>query len=325
MVALGADVGAHPVQLVHEHEPALEHVLGHDARPVGRGEERHHLRLEVGRKPRIRERHEIDTAGTRTHRNRNTALGREDVRARVGELREHEVEVVARAPSSTTRPPSRTRRSRTCRPRPDPGSRCGPPGPNPSTPRPRSSVCRRRRSARPSPTGGPRDPRAPARARRSRSRSSPGPRRPPSAGSPSRRRSGSPGSRPRRGGPRRSPIRKPCSELEPRAHLLEPADVQVDRPRPDVAAAGHRHLAARTARAAGPGPGSRRASGSRARTASRPAGPRRRSRSRGRRRPTRDDPEVLEHLGHRDAVLDPRDVARVVRPSRRGAGRGHAA
>ena len=92
------------------------------------------------------------------------------------------------------------------------------------------------------------------------------------------------------------------------AHFLQAVDVQVDLPRADVAAAGHRHPRA-------PGPGQERAQ-------DKDRGPHpadqlvggldlidaRGVDGNGVPLPGDLGPEVLEHVGHREAVLDTRHV-----------------
>ena len=70
-MTLGADVGAHAAQFVHVQEPALEDVLGGDAGAFGGGEHRHQDRLEVGRHPRVGQRDEVD----RPRRRRSAGCG----------------------------------------------------------------------------------------------------------------------------------------------------------------------------------------------------------------------------------------------------------
>ena len=54
VVALGADVGPHPAQLLDVAEPTEEQVLGDDAHPLGHGEQGHQQRLVVGGEARDR-------------------------------------------------------------------------------------------------------------------------------------------------------------------------------------------------------------------------------------------------------------------------------
>ena len=53
MVALGADVGPHPAQLLDVAEAAEEEVLGHDAHALGHGQQGDEQRLVVGGEARV--------------------------------------------------------------------------------------------------------------------------------------------------------------------------------------------------------------------------------------------------------------------------------
>ena len=62
VVAVGADVGAHPHQLVDVAEAPGEQVLGHDAHAVGHGQHGGDERLVVGGDARVRQRGHVDRA-----------------------------------------------------------------------------------------------------------------------------------------------------------------------------------------------------------------------------------------------------------------------
>ena len=81
-MAVGAHVGAEADQLVEEHEPALEHVLGDQRGAVGdRGHGDRH-RLQVGREARVGQRHHVDGGGPTAHRDPEAVLGDLDLGAR---------------------------------------------------------------------------------------------------------------------------------------------------------------------------------------------------------------------------------------------------
>src|SRR5438552_2112759 len=94
VVAFGTDVRAHADELVHEHEPVLEHVLGGDARPRPERAQHHHLRLQVGREPRVRQRDEVDRARLLGHDQPDSAGRRDDVGTGVTQLRQHDVQML---------------------------------------------------------------------------------------------------------------------------------------------------------------------------------------------------------------------------------------
>ena len=101
---------------------------------------------------------------------------------------------------------------------------------------------------------------------------------------------------------------EPVLGREPGAHLLEPADVEVDRARPDVAPAGHRDPRVPEPRQQrpehqdrGPHPADELV-----RRLDRAHVPRVQDQRVA--LPGAADAEVLEHLDHREAVLDPGDV-----------------
>ena len=60
MVSVDVDVRPHPPELVDEGETGLEDVLGAAAHAVRLREEDHHLWLQVGGEPRVRERDDVD-------------------------------------------------------------------------------------------------------------------------------------------------------------------------------------------------------------------------------------------------------------------------
>ncbi len=64
VMALGADVGSHPHQLVDVAEATGKDVLGDDPHPVGGGEQRHEEGLVVSGQARIRQRRHVDGAET---------------------------------------------------------------------------------------------------------------------------------------------------------------------------------------------------------------------------------------------------------------------
>ena len=63
VVAVGAHVGAHPGDLVAEHEPRLEQVLGDHRGAVGDRQQRDGLRLQVGGEARVGQRHDVEALG----------------------------------------------------------------------------------------------------------------------------------------------------------------------------------------------------------------------------------------------------------------------
>ena len=66
--AVHVDVGAHAAQLRHVHEAVLEDRLGDHRGAAGRGHQRHHLRLQVGREAGIRLGHHVDARAARRWR-----------------------------------------------------------------------------------------------------------------------------------------------------------------------------------------------------------------------------------------------------------------
>ncbi len=115
-----ADVGTHAVQLGHEPEAVVEHVLGDDGRAVGGGEQRDHERHEVGGEARERERGDVDRAEALVGP-RPQAVGRlRHLEAHLGELHDHGLDVVDAGRRATW-----PRRRRCHRPSAACPSRCG--------------------------------------------------------------------------------------------------------------------------------------------------------------------------------------------------------
>ena len=122
VVTVGAQVGAEPGQLLGEHEARLEDVLGDHRGAVADRRQRHRERLQVGREPRVGQRHHVErrraggprAPGSRSSTSLTVGAGRR-------QLVQHDVEVVRpgrRARSGRRRrSPPRTPR---CRPRSGP-------------------------------------------------------------------------------------------------------------------------------------------------------------------------------------------------------------
>ena len=95
VMSLRADVRSHPLELTDVREPALEDVLRRDARPVRDGEHRQEDRLEIGGDPRIRERDEVEGAWLSMLADTQPLAARPGyLRARVLQLREEQVQVL---------------------------------------------------------------------------------------------------------------------------------------------------------------------------------------------------------------------------------------
>ena len=308
MVSLGSDVGAHPVQLVDEHEPALEHVLRGDAGPASPGHQRHHLGLEVGGEPGVGKRHEVD--GERAIRGRDPDGPRVDVDpgAGVSELRQEQVEMLRpgvldadvserRGGGDGERPgldPVRHHRVADRPERVDPldlhgrGPRAIDQGPH--LDQHRGQVLDLRLA------GGVLDHRGPGGAHRRHEEVLRG----------AHAREVEPYHGPVQVGRARLEVAVLVGELRP--HPLQPLEVQVDVPRPDVAAAGHGHPGPTPPRQQGPEGHDRGAHLSDQLVRRFEAAGLGGVDGDGRSLPRDRGPEVLEDLGHGQAVDDPRGV-----------------
>jgi hypothetical protein len=98
VVAVDAHVGTEPDQLVDEHEPALEDVLGDQGRAGGHRGERDGHRLQVGGEPGEGQRDDVDPAGPLVHRHPHAVGDHLDGGAGPDQLVQRDGEVLGHRP-----------------------------------------------------------------------------------------------------------------------------------------------------------------------------------------------------------------------------------